>query len=105
MASAAIGSREAIRMNTPLSEKNRNVHILFCRLCGKPVSIETAKTNGDGQAIHESCYQLKVQLEYASRDGHSKLSEPVAKERWVELCELASKEQDPTTLLKLTDEI
>ena len=90
---------------TALSEQNQNADVPLCRLCGKPVPSETAKTNADGQAIHESCYRLKVQLEYASRDGHGKTMEFAAKERWVELCELASKEQDPTTLLKLTEEI
>jgi len=110
MASATIRGPEAIPMNTSLPkaalpEQNQHADVPLCRLCGKPVPSETAKTNADGQAIHESCYRLKVQLEYASRDGHGKTMEFAAKERWVELCELASKEQDPTTLLKLTEEI
>jgi len=91
--------------DTRLPENNQNADIPLCRLCGKPVTTETAKTNADGQAIHESCYRLKVQLEYASHDGYGKTMEFPTKERWVELCELASKEQDPTILLKLTDEI
>lgn len=45
---------------------------LLCRICGKPVAVETSKTDGDGQAIHEDCYVLKVKLEQASRDGHEK---------------------------------
>ena len=97
-------------MNTPIpktppQDKNQNAKVSLCRLCGKPVATETAKKNADGPAIHESCYRLKVQLEYASRDGHGKAMEFPTKERWVELCELASKEQDPTRLLTLTDEI
>jgi hypothetical protein len=32
------------------------------RLCNKPVSLETAKTDGDGQAVHEDCYVLKSTL-------------------------------------------
>ena len=43
---------------------------LLCRICGKPVAVETSKTDGDGQAIHEDCYLLKVKLEQASKDGH-----------------------------------
>ena len=43
---------------------------LFCRICGKPVSVETAKTDGDGKAIHEECYVLKVKLENATDDAH-----------------------------------
>ena len=36
-------------------------HILHCRTCGKPVAVETAKTDGDGQAVHDECYILSVQ--------------------------------------------
>lgn len=36
-------------------------HILHCRTCGKPVAVETAKTDGDGQAVHEECYLVSVQ--------------------------------------------
>ena len=42
---------------------------LLCRICGKPVAVETCKTDGDGQAIHEDCYVLKVKLEHPSKDG------------------------------------
>jgi hypothetical protein len=28
----------------------------ICPLCNEPVEIETAKTNADGEAIHEECY-------------------------------------------------
>jgi hypothetical protein len=34
--------------------------ILHCRMCHKPVAIETAKTDGEGQAIHEDCYLMSV---------------------------------------------
>ncbi len=42
----------------------------LCRICGKPVAVETSKTDGDGQAIHEDCYVLKVKLEQVSKDEH-----------------------------------
>jgi hypothetical protein len=45
---------------------------LLCRICGKPIAVETSKTDGDGQAIHEDCYVLKIKLEQASEDGHHK---------------------------------
>jgi hypothetical protein len=48
----------------------RNTSPLLCRICGKPVAVETSKTDGDGQAIHEDCYVLQVKLEQASADGH-----------------------------------
>lgn len=34
--------------------------ILHCRMCRQPVAIETAKTDWDGQAIHEDCYVLSL---------------------------------------------
>ena len=34
--------------------------ILQCHICHKPVPVETAKTDGYGQAIHEECYMLSV---------------------------------------------
>jgi hypothetical protein len=43
---------------------------LLCRICGNPVAVETSKTDGDGQAIHEDCYVQNVRLEQASKDGH-----------------------------------
>ena len=50
------------------SPKNPSTFALLCRI-GKPVPLETAKTDGDGKAIHEECYDLKVKLENASKDG------------------------------------
>ena len=34
-------------------------HILRCRICNLPVPVETAKTDSEGQAIHEACYLLR----------------------------------------------
>lgn len=31
-----------------------------CSICNKPVTLETAKTNELGRAVHEECYVLKV---------------------------------------------
>jgi hypothetical protein len=45
---------------------------LLCRICGKPVAVETSKADGDEQAIHEDCCILKVKPEQASKDGHRK---------------------------------
>ncbi len=35
-------------------------HVLHCRTCGRPVAVETAKTDSDGQAVHEECYLVSV---------------------------------------------
>jgi hypothetical protein len=29
---------------------------LICRICGKPLAIESAKTDAEGKAVHEACY-------------------------------------------------
>ena len=31
-----------------------------CSICQKPVTLETAKTDEVGQAVHEECYLLKL---------------------------------------------
>jgi hypothetical protein len=32
----------------------------MCSLCLQPVVLETAKTDEDGQAVHEDCYSAKI---------------------------------------------
>ena len=73
---------------------------LSCRICGKPVSIETAKTDSDGVAIHEECYALKVKLEQASQDGHPQSTPP-----WKVIAEAVTREQDPKKLAQLVAEL
>jgi hypothetical protein len=31
-----------------------------CSICNKPVEVETAATDEDGNTVHEECYVLKV---------------------------------------------
>lgn len=33
---------------------------LLCRICGNRVAIASAKTDGDGKAVHEECYAAKI---------------------------------------------
>jgi hypothetical protein len=45
-----------------------------CLLCGKPVSLDTSKTDENGKAIHEECYVLRMRLRRATSkddDAHS----------------------------------
>jgi hypothetical protein len=42
---------------------------LICAICGKPVAVETSKTDDDGKAIHEDCYVKSLKVEHAGRDG------------------------------------
>jgi hypothetical protein len=34
--------------------------LVVCALCHKPLDLETAKTDEDGQAVHAECYFQKV---------------------------------------------
>jgi hypothetical protein len=44
-----------------LSKKSpRNPSLLLCRICGKPLALEAAKTDDDGHPVHEDCYLLKL---------------------------------------------
>jgi hypothetical protein len=36
--------------------QNESLSPLICVLCGKPVDIETAKTDGFGKPVHGDCY-------------------------------------------------
>jgi len=42
---------------------NTVVAIPACAICNKPVPLETAKIDEDGQTVHEQCYVLKIQRE------------------------------------------
>jgi hypothetical protein len=33
---------------------------LLCRVCGKPMTIELAKTDEDGKAVHDTCYLARL---------------------------------------------
>lgn len=55
--------------NVSQSSKGKSAPLL-CPMCGKPVAVETSKTDESGRAIHGDCYLLKVKLEQASQDGH-----------------------------------
>jgi hypothetical protein len=35
-------------------------HVLRCTICSQPVPVETAKTDSNGQAIHEECFIVSV---------------------------------------------
>jgi len=41
-----------------------------CPICNEPVSLETSKTDEDGQAIHEECYASKVCGKRDSKPAH-----------------------------------
>jgi hypothetical protein len=43
---------------------------LLCTMCKRPVSIETSKTDEDGQPVHEHCYFEKLRWKRI-RDGYA----------------------------------
>ena len=92
---------------------------VVCRICGKPVSVNTAKADAYGKVIHEECYAAKVQFERASRfeqagrdalqsangvshrgDGHAGDSRP-----WKLIAEEVIREQDPKKMAELVAEL
>ena len=46
-------------------------NVLRCTLCRQPVAVETAKTDGNGQAVHEECYTISVTGKTASSGTHT----------------------------------
>lgn len=50
-------------------------HILRCRICNLPVPVETAKTDSEGQAVHETCYLLSAARKTPpSRGRHTRVT-------------------------------
>jgi len=43
---------------------------ILCAICSKPIVIEAAKTNADGQPVHEECYFQKI-IQKRIRDGYA----------------------------------
>ena len=44
------------------NRRAREVYLPDCSLCNKPVDLTTAKTDGNGRAVHEECYLLNLSL-------------------------------------------
>jgi hypothetical protein len=51
----------------PLRIQSRHVDPL-CSICNRRVSLENAKTDEHGLAVHEECYVLKLRLKRASSE-------------------------------------
>jgi len=112
---------EAIPMSTSfthLPPDNTPKESAICRICGKPVPVNTAKEDACGEPIHEECYAVKVQFEQAGRleqagrdlepvhgvsdtcDGHAGTSRP-----WKFIAEEVTRERDPKRVGELVDEL
>jgi len=53
-----------LTMQLPQSETN-------CSICGKPVALETAKTDEAGQAAHGECYLFKIGINAGRHSEHA----------------------------------
>jgi hypothetical protein len=40
----------------------RKLRLPKCSICNEPVEIETAKTDENGEAVHEDCYVRRMRL-------------------------------------------
>jgi hypothetical protein len=79
------------------------------RICGKPIPVEAAKTDADGNAIHEECYALKVKFETATKSTHygraDGATDGTATRPWKVIAEEASRECDPKKMAELISEL
>jgi len=77
-----------------------------CLICGKPVPVENAKTDADGQSVHEDCYTLKVKLAQATSDGHGQSDRHAHSTRpWKDIAKEVTHEQDPKKMSELIGEL
>ena len=93
MGTTASGS---FRKEVPKKESSA----LCCTICDKPVAIENAKSDCDGNSFHRECYAIKVELEQATRDGHANVNRP-----WKAVAAEISREQDPKKMTELVTEL
>lgn len=56
------GRKKEVRSKSQMEDAERQVHAMerdhgtaTCRICGKPVPLESCKTDPEGRAVHESC--------------------------------------------------
>jgi formate-dependent nitrite reductase cytochrome c552 subunit len=81
----------------------------LCQICGKPIPVEIAETNGNGKATHDDCYLSKVRLVEGKADGDSstRTDHPSVRQvrPWKVIAEEVCHEQDSAKLNKLVAEL
>lgn len=92
-------SRYAQNQSSRTSSKG-DAPSLLCQICGESVAIGTAKTDGDGKAVHEECYAAKIKSERASAGPCGPAIRP-----WKVVAEEASRERDPKKMSALVEEL
>ena len=78
---------------------------LLCRICGRPVPVETAKTDSEGKPIHEECYALKVKFKEASRDSRAPDGHSHSTRSWKEIAAEVTREQNSKKIGELVAEL
>jgi len=71
-----------------------------CRICDKPIKLETAKIDEEGKAVHEECYVRKLRLQEASQSGHAQ-----SIRQWKVVAAEISREPDPRKITELIIEL
>lgn len=51
--------RKTLRMSYATKAPARKTRFPLCVICNEPVDIKMAKTDGDGEAVHEDCYYAR----------------------------------------------
>lgn len=87
------------RHDEPTQQSARTLPLL-CRICNKPVTIETARTDSDGKAVHGDCYVHEINDQRSSDGG---LREQ--KRSWLVIAKELSQEQNPTKVTELAKEL
>jgi ribosome-binding protein aMBF1 (putative translation factor) len=67
-----------------------------CRICGRPIKLETAKTDGNGNAVHEECY---------GSDGKENDGSSDHPREWKIVADEVAREQNPKRLSELITEL
>jgi hypothetical protein len=90
----------------PPPENKLKKDSVVCLICGKPVPVENAKTDADGQSVHEDCYALKVKLAQANSDGHGQSDGHALTIRpWKAIAEEVTREQNSEKFNELIVEL
>src|SRR5262249_328976 len=77
-------------------QRSLDTSSLLCRICHKPVPIETFRTDSDGEAVHGDCYVQEIH-----HDGNVKEQ----KRSWSAIAEELSQEQDSGKVGELAEEL
>jgi len=78
-------------------QRPSNTSLLLCRICNKPVPIESARTDSDGKAVHGDCYVHKI-------NGHDGRVKEQGRS-WLAIAEELSQEQDSGKVGELVEEL